>query len=124
MADNNLTVVISSPTIETEIKTNAAINANVVSGARGKSAYESWIDQGNTGSEQDFINALLANYTFVHTQGVAQQEWTINHNLGKYPSVTIVNSVEQVVYGDIEYINTNTLKLSFTAGFSGKAYLN
>jgi hypothetical protein len=26
--------------------------------ATGKSAYESWLDQGNTGSVQDFLNSL------------------------------------------------------------------
>lgn len=30
-------------------------------GAPGKSAYEIWLDQGNTGTEQDFLDSLVAN---------------------------------------------------------------
>lgn len=37
------------------------------SGPRGKSAYDVWLDEGNTGTEQDFLDSLSigggANYT-------------------------------------------------------------
>lgn len=93
--------------------------------ATGKSAYESWLDQGNVGTVQDFLGSL-ADKTFVHTQLQPAQEWTIVHNLNKYPSVTIVDTDEppRVVYGGIEYISKNELKIIFAVNISGEAYLN
>lgn len=50
--------------------------------------------------------------------------WNIVHNLNKYPSVTIVDSADSVVIGNITYINPNILTVSFSSGFAGTAYLN
>jgi hypothetical protein len=38
--------------------------------ATGKSAYELWLDQGNTGSIQDFLDSLTDKH-FVHEQSQA-----------------------------------------------------
>jgi len=48
----------------------------------------------------------------------------ITHNLSKFPSVTVVDSGNNIVIGDITYNDLNTLTINFTASFSGKAYLN
>jgi hypothetical protein len=61
---------------------------------------------------------------FVFTQGVAASTWTIAHNLEKFPSVTVVDSANNVVIGHITYTNTNSLTVSFSSSFSGKAYIN
>ena len=61
---------------------------------------------------------------FVFTQGSASNTWTINHNLEKFPSVTVVDSADNVVVGHITYTNTNSLTVSFSSSFSGKAYIN
>jgi len=61
---------------------------------------------------------------FVFTQGSASNSWTINHNLEKFPSVTVVDSGNNVVVGHITYTNTNSLTVSFSSSFSGKAYIN
>jgi hypothetical protein len=66
--------------------------------------------------------ALNASYT--HSQLVASDVWTINHNLNKKPSVTIVDDGENVVFADVKYINENSLTIIFTGATSGKAYLN
>jgi hypothetical protein len=62
--------------------------------------------------------------SYIHTQSVSSATWTINHNLGFYPAVSVVDSGENVVIGDVTYISTNTLSVSFTASFGGKAYLS
>ena len=62
--------------------------------------------------------------TYVHTQSSASNTWSITHNLGKFPSVSVVDSAENLVLGDITYINNNSLTISFSATFSGKAYIN
>lgn len=61
---------------------------------------------------------------FVHNQISASSSWTITHNLGKHPTVSIVDSGGNWVVGDIVYTSTNELTINFTATFSGKAYLN
>ena len=62
--------------------------------------------------------------SYIHTQSVSASTWTINHNLGFNPAVAIVDSGENVVIGDVTYISTNALSVSFTASFGGKAYLS
>lgn len=51
---------------------------------------------------------------------------TINHpgTWGDYPSVTVVDNNKIVVLGEVRYISTTQLTLTFTATFSGTAYLN
>jgi len=61
---------------------------------------------------------------YVHIQDTAAAVWTASHNLGKRPAVVVVDSAEDVVYGDIRYIDDNTVTLTFTGAFTGKAYFN
>lgn len=62
--------------------------------------------------------------TFVYTQATAAAEWSIAHNLDKYPIVSIVDTGGNVVVGDIIYIDADHVKIKFNAAFAGKAYLN
>jgi hypothetical protein len=62
--------------------------------------------------------------TFVFTQAVASSVWNITHNLNKFPSVTIVDSSNREVEGDVLYIDNNSITLNFSAAFTGKAYIN
>lgn len=62
--------------------------------------------------------------TFVHVQGNASASWVIEHNLEKYPSVTVVTSAGTVVVGDVTYNNENVVTVTFNGAFKGKAYLN
>lgn len=61
---------------------------------------------------------------FVFTQSSASSTWVINHSLGKLPSVTVVDSSGNTVVGDITYNNNNQLTLTFSAAFTGTAYIN
>lgn len=62
--------------------------------------------------------------TYTHVQIAPCDVWMINHNLNRYPSVTVVDSAGTVVVGDIKYISTSSVKVSFSGGFAGRAYLN
>lgn len=59
----------------------------------------------------------------VHTQASASTEWTINHTLGGKPSVTIVDSANTVVVGEVRYNSNSQVVVLFSAAFSGYAYL-
>jgi hypothetical protein len=65
-----------------------------------------------------------ADKNYVHNQGLAASVWDIAHNLGKRPSVTVVDSGATLVEGDIHYVDDNTVQLTFSAAFAGAAYLN
>lgn len=62
--------------------------------------------------------------TFLHQQQVPSAVWTINHNLGKEPSVTVIDSAEQEVQGDVTYPTINQVVITFSAPFGGRARLN
>lgn len=62
--------------------------------------------------------------TYIHEQGVASAVWTVQHNLNKYPSVTVVDSSENVIIADVEYVDVNTVKITMNGASKGRAYLN
>lgn len=61
---------------------------------------------------------------YTHNQGSSSSTWTITHNLGYFPSVTVVDNGNNVVIGDVSYISANQVSISFSASFGGKAYLS
>jgi hypothetical protein len=65
-----------------------------------------------------------ADKNYVFTQPVPSVLWTINHNLNKFPAVTVVNINNVTMYGNVNYLDLNNLEIEFSAGFSGKAYMN
>lgn len=62
--------------------------------------------------------------TYLHIQGILSNEWVINHNMGKLPAVTVMDTTSRVVMANIEYIDNNNLKISFNEPFKGRATLN
>jgi len=61
---------------------------------------------------------------YVHTQEVPLSIWTINHNLGKNPSVRIEDAEGNDIIAEINYLNINTLNIIFVIPITGTAYLN
>ena len=73
---------------------------------------------------QAAIEEVRAKSKYVHTQASAATTWSITHNLKFYPNVSIVDSALSHVMGEVTYINENSLTVSFTSAFSGKAFLS
>ena len=48
----------------------------------------------------------------------------IRHNLGKHPSVTVVDTGGNELLCGVAYIDNNTLTLTFSTAVRGTAYLN
>ena len=69
-------------------------------------------------------NLNLPKVAHEHIQNVASATWVITHNLGFKPNVTIIDSAGTIYEGEIAYTNTNSLTVSFSAAFSGKAFLS
>lgn len=61
---------------------------------------------------------------YVYEQEVASDTWVITHNLGKFPSVEIVDSAGTRIYPEIQWINNNVCVARMSVPVKGKAYLN
>lgn len=80
-------------------------------------------------ADEDYFISLLSyagegDLHFTYVQGVAATTWNIQHNLGKFPSITVIDTANTVVTGEYTYDDINNVTLTFSAGFAGKAYLN
>lgn len=76
----------------------------------------------------EFVSQALVNVgadaAYTYTQPTPASTWEITHNLGKYPSVTIVSSAKEIVVGEILYNNGNSITITLASSMSGVAYLN
>jgi hypothetical protein len=73
--------------------------------------------------DYDYVKSQVRE-NYVHDQQVASSSWVVPHQLNKYASVSIVNTANQAIVGDITYNSLNQLTITFTSPISGKAYIN
>lgn len=64
-----------------------------------------------------------ADVFYVHTQSVASAVWTINHNLGGQPTAVVLDSAGTQCEGTFSYPSNNQMVITFTAAFTGVAYV-
>lgn len=62
--------------------------------------------------------------SYLHNQGVLSAVWTIVHNLGYAPNITVADSAGTIVEGDIQYVDGVSVTIQFSYPFLGKAYLS
>jgi hypothetical protein len=67
---------------------------------------------------------IVAATSYTHIQIAASTTWTINHDLGFYPNVTVFDSADTMVEGSILHSDNTSLTLTFSAAISGKAHLS
>jgi hypothetical protein len=60
---------------------------------------------------------------YVHTQASISSTWTINHNLGFFPNVTVLDNSNRILETFIQYNNVNTATIIMNSATSGKAFL-
>jgi hypothetical protein len=60
---------------------------------------------------------------FVYTQNAPANQWTINHNLGFFPNITILDNQNRLLEVHVEYLNINTARIVMNSACSGTAYL-
>lgn len=108
MSDATTLVVTNSPVF---VEVSGAPGPAGASGPAGPQG-----PQGPAGSGGDL--------SYTHVQATASATWLVTHNLGKIPSVTVIDSAGSEVEGDVAYTSANSLTLNFSAAFSGTAYLN
>lgn len=93
-----------------------------------KSHEQLMVDEMNLQMTGDLVDAVLEKVKeesqFTHTQQVASSEWIIEHKLGKYPAVTVVDSTGREIVGNVTYTSKQKVVLNFAQPFSGCAYFN
>jgi len=77
-----------------------------------------------SGINKKVVVSKFSDKYYAHNQTIASDAWVVNHDLNKYPSVTITDSANDQVEGEIHYNGVNSLTVTFSAPFAGKAYLN
>ena len=77
----------------------------------------------NLSLNYNYIKSQTRDY-YVHDQQASSSTWTVNHNLGKFASVNVVDTANSEIIGEVTYNNTNQLTITFSAPISGKAYIN
>ena len=92
-------------------------------GDRGLSAYEVWLEEGNSGTEEEFLFSLIGGQ-FTHDQMTPESVWTITHSLGFFPNVMSFDSAGTQIIGDVDHINQNSMTITFSGSNAGKAYLS
>ena len=63
-------------------------------------------------------------YEYNQAFPVAASKWVIQHNLGRFPSITTVDSAGSEITGAVTYDNENKITVVFNSATSGNAYLN
>jgi hypothetical protein len=127
---NEIIGVVQYVEIIGNIASNPEINVQIIgSGASGKDGVDGYtpqkgVDYYTEAEKQELIASLKGDAYFIFEQMLPSGYWIVTHNLGKNPSVTVVDSAGTVVIGEIQYISNNELTLTFSGEFSGKAYLN
>lgn len=58
---------------------------------------------------------------YVHHQNTASTTWTINHDLGFYPDVVVLNSGSQEVICELIHVSVNTVVAQFVLPMTGLA---
>ncbi|MBO4284750.1 MAG: hypothetical protein J5895_00775 [Alphaproteobacteria bacterium] len=87
---------------------------------------ESYANSAKDSAEEALSAAqsIISDKTFIFEQAVASDEWTITHNLKKHPSVTVVDTADNVIWPAVQYLDDNSCVARFNAATKGKAYLN
>lgn len=81
-------------------------------------------EKGNTVVVTGIVGGVNLDANYVYTQASPSSQWVITHNLAKYPSVTVVDSANNMVFGEVLYDSVNQVTITFAGGFSGKAFFN
>lgn len=121
-------------------------------GQNGKSAYEAAVEQGYTGTEEEWVESLqgedgvvvtckfpyweTSNESDGNTAYIAVGEgylfiqntpatiWTITHNFGnRYPSVVCIDENENQIFGTVHFQSEDVTVITFSEATKGKAFI-
>lgn len=75
-----------------------------------------------TAAEQGPAGVSDAAHT--HEQALPSSLWTVAHNLGKYPSVTVTDHLGAELLADLSYPSLNTVQVAFSSARTGFVFFS
>lgn len=70
------------------------------------------------------LQELESRLSYYHVVYEPSTEWLVTHNLGYKPSVKVIDSTGEVVIPDIEYVDDNTVRITFANPTFGEAHFS
>lgn len=77
-----------------------------------------------TNAETVVVSSSIAVDRHYKTALLEGSVWEIQHDLGKFPSVTVVDTANNVIYADVTYDDLNNVTINFASSVTGYAYFN
>lgn len=112
-ADSASASATTAETMKDNAQTWAEGNDEAVSVLGGEHSSKGWAEKSKAWAD-----------TFIHEQGVASSVWSIEHNLGKYPAVSVVDSAGNEIIAEVKYEDLDNLTITMQSAFKGRAFLN
>lgn len=110
-----------------EVTVSSVVGLTAALAAKADAIHEHAIDDivGLSAELSDLATAIneAGNQTYEWQSPASTTSWNISHNLGRYPTVTTVDSGGTQFLGTITYIDINTLRVDFAFATGGTAYL-
>lgn len=66
----------------------------------------------------------IENTTYTHEQDLPAATWTVTHNLGRHPSITVVDNLGGQLYPDVRYVDADIAQITHSVPLTGRAYCN
>lgn len=73
---------------------------------------------------QQNIPQNIKDKNYVHIQNTTDSLWTVNHNLGKYPSIEVTDSAGSSISANVQHTDLNTAIVVLAFALSGRAFCN
>lgn len=110
------TIIVDQQAEALQVELSIVDNVTGVLSVNGKT--------GNVVIDYPDINTDPVNHVkYVHTQSSASNEWSITHNLGFFPNVSVLDNENRIIEADVQYLNINSVKIVMNVALSGVAYL-
>ena len=81
-------------------------------------------DNSSTTPDAYILELFGTDKDYKHVQSGAAATWSVTHNLGKFPSVTVKLADGTQVEAAVTHTNENNLTITFSSSNSGTAYMN
>jgi len=115
LQEGQLKEILVSPKIEVvEVSTQGPPGGPGPRGVKG--------DTGDRGVQG--IPGTGGDLNYIHNQNIPSTLWTINHNLGKRPTIACVDSAGTEFEAEVHHVDDNNLTVLIAYAISGKVYCN
>ena len=109
-------ILIATSPPDLDMAVTAAAQAAASAAAAAQSAADAAASAGGG------VSPGGASYT--HAQAAPSAVWTVPHNLGRYPSITVTDHFGNVVQPDVQYVSASIVQVTHGTPITGFAYCN